>query len=77
MPFPHSPLQGGSAGERMTAAGGVQQNLVDAFRAVLTDPHLDGTFKAMAISLPSDAELIDAVPDEADPVAIHEVRWRC
>lgn len=33
-----------------------------------------GSFKAMAITLPSDSELIDAVPGTVEPLAIHEVR---
>ena len=41
-------LQGASTRERMVAAGGVQQSLVDAFRAVLEDPHLDGRCAAPA-----------------------------
>lgn len=44
VPDPCPPLhpQGASIRERLVAAGGVQQSLVDAFRAVLEDPHLDG-----------------------------------
>jgi len=57
----------------MGAAGGLQPALVDAFRAVLEDSTLDGSFKAMAINLPADSELIDAVPGQADPVIVHEV----
>lgn len=33
---------------------------------------LDGSFKAMAVSLPAGTELLDAIP-EADPTLIHEV----
>lgn len=56
------------------SAGGVQLSLVDAFKAVLTDPSLDGQFKAMAISLPADSELVAAIGGGADPTLLHAVR---
>lgn len=59
--------------DRLTAAGGVKPNLVDAFRALLTDPSVDGQYKAFAISLPADTELIAAIPG-ADPTLLHGVR---
>lgn len=33
---------------------------------------LDGTFKAMAVGLPTGTELLDAIPG-ADPVLLHDV----
>uniref|UniRef100_A0A7S3VSY4 Aminopeptidase N n=2 Tax=Dunaliella tertiolecta TaxID=3047 RepID=A0A7S3VSY4_DUNTE len=54
-------------------AGGVPDSLVNAFRAVLMEKGLDGSFKAMATTLPSGTELVDEIP-EADPTLIYEVR---
>jgi hypothetical protein len=34
---------------------------------------LDGSFKAMAVGLPTGTELVDAIP-AADPVLLHDVR---
>ncbi|KXZ50521.1 hypothetical protein GPECTOR_16g696 [Gonium pectorale] len=59
--------------ERCTAAGGVPDALVNAFRAVLTDPDLDGSFKAMAVAMPSGSELLDSLPG-GDPPLLHHVR---
>lgn len=59
--------------ERCAAAGGVPGELVAAFRAVLEDGKLDGSFKAMAMRLPSMAEVVDRI-DEADPVLVWQVR---
>lgn len=67
---------GGAGGElrgRLAAAGGVRPSLVDAFRSLLVDPKVDGQYKAFAISLPSDSELLDAIPG-ADPTLMHAVR---
>lgn len=63
----------GTVDERLAAAGGVKSSLVEAFRALLNDPSVDGTFKAFAISLPESSELIDRIP-EADPVLLYQVR---
>jgi len=68
-----SPTDRGALGGVLAGAGGVPDSIVTAFRTVLTSPELDGTFKAMAVSLPSGTELLDAIPG-ADPVLIHEVR---
>ncbi|KAL6749281.1 hypothetical protein V8C86DRAFT_2851835 [Haematococcus lacustris] len=57
----------------LAEAGGVPEALSAAFKALLTDKDLDGSFKAMAVSLPGGTELLDAIPD-ADPTLIHEVR---
>lgn len=57
----------------LTEAGGVQTNVIDAFKALLVDPNVDGQYKAFAISMPSDSELIDAIP-QADPLLLHEIR---
>ena len=38
-----------------------------------TDSRVDGLFKAFAISLPENSELLDRIP-EADPTLLHEVR---
>ena len=59
--------------DRLTAAGGVKPSLVDAFRAVLIDESVDGQYKAFAISLPADTELIASIPN-ADPTLLHAVR---
>ncbi|KAI8468066.1 MAG: hypothetical protein J3K34DRAFT_523265 [Monoraphidium minutum] len=55
------------------AAGGVSAALVGAFRAVLTAGDIDGSYKAMAVTLPSVSEIVDMVP-QADPVLAHQVR---
>ncbi len=47
---------------------------LDMYRAVLASD-LDGSFKAMAVTLPSNTELVDKV-DEADPVLCYEVTLR-
>jgi len=65
---PSTPLD-----ERCAAAGGVPQDLVDAFKAVLLDESLDGAFKAMALRLPTVTEVVDRI-DEADPVLVWQVR---
>ncbi|CAG9464309.1 unnamed protein product [Pedinophyceae sp. YPF-701] len=71
--------EAGAAGDKakvratLAAAGGVPESIVGAVKAVLTDKALDGSFKAMAISIPSPSELVDAIP-EADPTLIHDVR---
>jgi len=51
--------------ERCAAAGGVPDQLVDAFRATLTDASMDGQFRAFAVSLPALSEFVDAVGGEA------------
>ncbi|PNW83978.1 hypothetical protein CHLRE_04g213250v5 [Chlamydomonas reinhardtii] len=60
--------------ERCGAAGGVPEALVAAFKALLTDEDLDGSFKAMAISLPTSNELLDAISGGADPTLLYAVR---
>jgi aminopeptidase N len=56
----------------------VSQALIDASRRVLTDRTLDGSFIARTITLPSSAELVDAMFAErkagVDPVLVFEVR---
>jgi aminopeptidase N len=59
--------------EALNSAGGVRASLVEAYRAVLADQSVDGQFKAFAMSLPSDSELVDSIPD-ADPTLLHDVR---
>lgn len=61
------------AAAALAAEGGVPAGLTAAFKAVLTDASLDGAFAAAAITLPSPAELVDAI-DGADPVRLHAVR---
>ncbi|KAG2426781.1 hypothetical protein HXX76_012837 [Chlamydomonas incerta] len=56
------------------AMGGVPDSLVAAYRAVITDPALDGSFKAMAISLPTLNELMEGVEGGADPPLLHACR---
>jgi aminopeptidase N len=55
------------------AAGGVSEAFAAAFKAVVTADDIDGSFKAMAVTLPSVAEIVDALP-EADPVLAYRVR---
>lgn len=73
----YSAASGASTTESVEAscreAGGVGDALPAAFKNILTDPQLDGTFKAMAISVPSGTELLDQIPG-ANPVLLHEVR---
>ncbi|PSC69009.1 puromycin-sensitive aminopeptidase isoform X1 [Micractinium conductrix] len=63
----------GTVPERLSAAGGVNDSLVNAYRSLLNDVSVDGAFKAFAISLPEISELLDKLP-EADPLLLHEVR---
>jgi aminopeptidase N len=66
--------------ERCAAAGGVPDQLVDAFRATLTDESMDGQFRAFAVSLPALSEFVDAVGrggeggPGANPLLCHAVR---
>jgi aminopeptidase N len=62
-----------SLADRCNAAGGVPDELVGAVRAVLADGQLDGSFKAMALRLPSMAEIVDRI-EQADPVLVFQVR---
>jgi aminopeptidase N len=57
----------------LTHAGGISPSLISAFRSVLLDDSVDGTFKAFAISLPADSVLVDAIP-AVDPTLLHKVR---
>lgn len=59
--------------DRLAAAGGVPDTLVEAIGAVLSSTELDGYFVAAAISLPAAAELIGSIPN-IDPVLLHNVR---
>lgn len=56
----------------LTAAGGVSPSLADAFKTVLSDGTVDGMYKAFAISLPADSEIISSIPG-ADPTLLHKV----
>ena len=51
----------------------LDSRLVEAFRDVLRDPSLDGSIKSLALTLPSEDLLAQAV-DEVDPDAIHRAR---
>ena len=69
-------LNGGAAESleaRLEAAGGIGHSLIDAYRALLADATLDGAFKAFAVSLPADTELLAALP-ACDPLLLHAVR---
>ncbi|WP_293762310.1 aminopeptidase N [uncultured Aquitalea sp.] len=59
------------------AASGVEPRLPDtyvsAFRAVLKDHAADPAFKALMLTLPSEAEILEMV-DAADPGLIHSLR---
>ncbi|MXR38038.1 aminopeptidase N [Craterilacuibacter sinensis] len=49
------------------------ESLVAAMRTILTDLTLDAAFKALMLSLPGEADILEMV-DEADPAHIHAVR---
>jgi aminopeptidase N len=71
-------LYGGAilGGAAAIAAGGeaeVSATLVDAFRAVVTDERLDGSMRALAMSLPSELELAQRM-DPVDPDALQQAR---
>lgn len=59
--------------DSLVAAGGVDPNLVSAFKSLLADDKLDGMYKSFAISLPSDTELLPSIPN-ADPVLLYNIR---
>lgn len=63
----------GTVPERLQSVGGVKASLVEAYRSLINDLSVDGAFKAFAISLPENSELIDKIPG-ADPTLLHEVR---
>lgn len=65
--------KGGDVESCIRGAGGLSPALVAAFRSVLRDDRVDGAFKAFALGLPADTELLAAIP-EADPCVLHEVR---
>ena len=73
---PSGGLQGKTVEERIAAAGGVPQAMVDAFTLLLQDTELDPALAAAAISLPAASEVVDMIP-EADPVLLHAVRLAC
>jgi aminopeptidase N len=56
-------------GESLELDGG----LVQAFRKVLCDPSLDGSMKALTLTLPSE-ELLAQELDVVDPEAVHQAR---
>lgn len=62
----------GTIEDRCNAAGGVPEKLIEAFRSVFLDTNIDGAFAALATTLPSQAELIQSIP-EADPLVLHGV----
>ncbi len=51
----------------------VPEAFVDAFEKTLDDPTLEGSLKAMALSLPGEGWLADRM-EVSDPVLVHEVR---
>ncbi|KUM02634.1 aminopeptidase N [Chromobacterium subtsugae] len=51
----------------------LSETFVAAFRAVLKDHAADPAFKALMLTLPSEAEILEMV-DVADPAVIHQVR---
>ena len=55
------------------AALGVPASVIKAFRSVLTDGSLDASFKAEALSLPSEITIAEQM-EEVDPGAIHTAR---
>lgn len=58
---------------KCNAAGGVNDALALAFKNIILDESIDGTFKAYALSIPSASELLDQIPN-ADPVLLYHVR---
>jgi aminopeptidase N len=68
-----SASSGQTLAEKLHAAGGVSSDLIGAFRTLLKDAKVDGAFKAFAISLPTDSELLVSLP-EADPLLLYGVR---
>ena len=52
---------------------GVPASVIKAFRSVLTDRSLDASFKAEALSLPSEITIAEQM-EEVDPGAIHTAR---
>ncbi|GMH42507.1 hypothetical protein BSKO_10426 [Bryopsis sp. KO-2023] len=62
----------GSVRDRCLAAGGAPEKLISAFKAVLTDPHIDGQFAELAATMPSQSEMVDQI-NEVDPVVLHYV----
>ena len=51
----------------------LDEGLVEAFRKVLSDPSLDGSIKALTLTLPSE-ELLAQELDVVDPDAVHRAR---
>jgi len=51
----------------------LDEGLVQAFRKVLADPRLDGSIKALTLTLPSE-ELLAQALDVVDPEAVHRAR---
>ena len=64
--------RGAGTPERIASAGGLNPSLVEAFRALLADSRADGAFKAFAVGLPADSELLDAIPG-GNPIVLHQV----
>jgi aminopeptidase N len=52
---------------------GIDPQVIDAYQALLENNNLDYSLRAEALSLPSEADITEAV-DQADPEAIHWVR---
>ncbi len=52
---------------------GVEPAIIDAYQALLENENLDYSLRAEALSLPSEADIAEAV-ENADPEAIHQVR---
>lgn len=51
----------------------VPQNLIDAFKAILEDTSIDGSFAALALALPTQSELMEEI-HEVDPVLLNKVQ---
>lgn len=60
--------------DKLAAAGGVPDSMVDALGSLLTSKDLDGMFIAAGISLPAATELIGDIPN-IDPLLLHNIRW--
>lgn len=66
----------GNVEDALVAAGGVNESLIDAYRAVLTNKDIDGSAATAMLTLPPVSELVQQI-DEADPTLVHAVRKFC
>eukprot|EP00803_Ostreobium_quekettii_P004250 evm.model.scf_468.3 EVM.evm.TU.scf_468.3 scf_468:11464-18475(-) len=65
---------GATLNERLDAAGGVPKSYLEALRIILCDQDLDMGFKALALTLPSEQEILTELSCDIDPLLVHGVR---